>query len=69
MVSSQEEQGQMEKRVLQQLLSGGSVLTSLRLLTSWVLAGAKGAVARAVSYHLKKKKKKPSKKRETLLAL
>lgn len=67
MVSSQEEQGQMEKRVLQ--LSGDSILTALRLLTAWVLAGAKGVVARAVSYHLKKKKKKPSKKRETLLAV
>lgn len=64
MVSSQEEQGQMEKRVLQQLLSGGSILASLRLLTSWVLAGAKGAVARAVSYHLEKKKKKSPLKKE-----
>lgn len=68
MVSSQEEQGQMEKRVLQLLVSGDRVLTALRLLTAWVLAGAKGVVARAVSYHLKKKPK-PSKKRETLLAL
>lgn len=69
MVSRQEEQGQMEKRVLQLLVSGDSAFTALRLLTAWVLAGAKGVVARAVSYHLKKKKKKPSKKRETLLAL
>lgn len=59
----------MEKRVLQLLVSGDSAFTALRLLTAWVLAGAKGVVARAVSYHLKKKKKKPSKKRETLLAL
>lgn len=57
----------MEKRVLQLLVSGDSILTALRLLTAWMLAGAKGIVARAVSYHLKKKKnKKPSKKRETL---
>lgn len=58
----------MEKRVLQLLISGDSVLTALRLLTAWLLAGAKGVVARAVSYHLKKKKKL-SKKRGTLLAL
>lgn len=58
----------MEKRVLQLLVSGDSVLTALRLWTAWVLAGPKGVVARAVSYHLKKTKK-PSKKRETLLAL
>lgn len=62
MVSSQEKQGQMEKRVLQLLVSGDSILAALRLLTAWVLAGAKGAVARAVSYHLKKKRKSPPKK-------
>lgn len=39
-------------------------------MTAWRLAEAKGVVARIVSYHLKKKKKKmPSKKGETLLAL
>lgn len=59
MVSSQEEQGQMEKRVLQLLVSGDSVLIALRLLTAWVLAGANGVVARAVSYHLKKKRNIP----------
>lgn len=62
MVSSQEEQGQMEKRVLQLLVSGDSILAALGLLTAWVLAGAKGVVARAVSYHLKKKRKSPPKK-------
>lgn len=57
----------MEKRVLQLLVSGDSVLTALRLLTAWVLAGAKGVVARAVSYHLKKKQQKAlQKKRNTV---
>lgn len=66
MVSSQEEQGQMEKRVLQLLVSGDSALTALRLLTAWVLAGAKGVVGRAVSYHLKKNQKALQKKRNTV---
>lgn len=66
MVSSQEEQGQMEKRVLQLLVSGDSILTVLRLLTAWMLVGAKGIVARAVSYHLKKKRKSPPKNEKHL---
>lgn len=56
----------MEKRVLQLLVSEDSALTALRLLTAWVLAGAKGVVARAVSYHLKKNQKALQKKRNTV---
>lgn len=63
MVSGQEEQGQMEKRVLQLLVLGDSILTALRLWTAWVLAGPKGVVARAVSHHLKKPKRPPKKEK------
>lgn len=54
------------RRVLQLLVSGDSILTALRLLTAWVLAGAKAVVARAVSYHLKKKEIALQKKRGTV---
>lgn len=65
MVSSREvQQGGMEQGALQLLVSGDSILTALRLMTAWGLAGAKTVGARIVSYHLKKKNT-TSKKRET----
>ena len=64
MVSSRElQQGGMEQGALQLLVSGDGILTALRLMTAWGLAGAKRVGARIVSYHLKKKKTPPKKEK------